>query len=268
MIHPTALIHPQAQLDATVSVGAYAVVDEHVIVGPNCEIGPHVYLTGRTTIGWNNRFHAGCVIGDAPQDVKYKHEPTRLVIGDNNIFREHVTVHRSNKTDEDTVIGSNCFLMAHCHVGHNARIGDHVILANGALIAGHVDVGDRAFISGNCLVHQFVRVGIFALMQGGAAISKDLPPYTVARGDNGMSGLNVVGLRRAGFTTEQRLELRKFYHLLFRRRGTLKAALAEAAKQPTSPAAGVLIEFVKSAKRGLCTDTGNESSDDDQESED
>ncbi len=205
MIHPTAVVHPLARLDATVSVGPYTVIDEHVVVGPDCRIGPHVYLTGHTTIGARNCFHANCVIGDAPQDLKYTGEPTRLRIGDHNVFREHVTVHRSNKLAEDTVIGSHGFFMAHCHVGHNSRIGDHVILANGALLGGHVTVDDRAFISGNCLVHQFTRVGTLALMQGGAAISKDLPPFTVARGDNGICGLNVVGLRRTGYTADQRL---------------------------------------------------------------
>jgi UDP-N-acetylglucosamine acyltransferase len=183
VIHPTAVIHPKAQVDSSCHVGAYAVIDEHVVVGPNCWIGPHVHLTGLTTLGARNRFHAGCVIGDAPQDLKYKGEPTRLRIGDENVFREHVTVHRSNTPQEDTVLGSNNYLMAGSHVGHNSRLSNHVILANGALLGGHVQVDDRAFISGNCLVHQFVRVGTLALMQGGAAISKDLPPFTIARGD-------------------------------------------------------------------------------------
>jgi len=171
MIHPTALIHPQAKLDATVQVGPYAVIDGGVELGAHCVVGPHVYLTGLTTIGARNRFHAGCVIGDAPQDLKYQDEPTRLLIGDDNVFREHFTVHRSNQAAGATVIGSHSFLMASSHVGHNCRLGDHVILANGALLAGHVTVQDRAFISGNCLVHQFARVGTLAIMRGGAAIS-------------------------------------------------------------------------------------------------
>ena len=125
-------------------------------------------------------FHAGSVIGDAPQDLKYQDEPTRLRIGDRNVFREHVTVHRSNSLDTETVIGSDNFLMVNAHVGHNCMLGNHVIMANGVLLAGHVEVGDRAFISGNCLVHQFCRIGTLALMQGGAAISQDLPPFTVA----------------------------------------------------------------------------------------
>ena len=202
MIHPSATIHPKAKLDSTVRVGPYAVIDEGVEVGPHCIIGPHVYLTGMTTLGSHNRVHAGCVLGDAPQDLKYDGQPTRLRIGDHNVFREHVTVHRSNKIEEATVIGAHNFLMANSHVAHNCHLGDHVILANGVLLGGHATVQDRAFISGNCLVHQFVRVGSLALMQGGSAISKDLPPYTVARGDNGICGLNTIGLRRAGMSPE------------------------------------------------------------------
>jgi len=256
MIHPTAIVHPQAKLDATVNVGPYAVIDAGVELGANCVVGPHVYLTGVTKIGTHNTFHAGCVIGDAPQDLKYHGEPTRVRIGDHNVFREHVTVHRATTADGETVVGSHNFLMANAHVGHNSQLGDHVIIANGALLGGHVTVQDRAFISGNCLVHQFTRVGTLAIMQGGSAISKDLPPFTIARGDNGICGLNAVGLRRAGFSAEQRLELRKLYHALFRSRKNLRAVIAEAQKNFRSPAAKVLLEFVVAAKRGLCSDTG------------
>jgi UDP-N-acetylglucosamine acyltransferase len=256
MIHPTAIIHPQAKVDATAEIGPYAVIDPQVALGPNCVVGPHVHLTGHTTIGAGNRFHTGAVIGDAPQDLKYHGEPTGLRIGDNNVFRENVTIHRSAKLGEETIIGSNNFLMAGSHVGHNAVVGNQVIIANGALLGGHVTVADRVFISGNCLLHQFVRVGTLALMQGGSAISKDLPPYTIARGDNGICGLNVVGLRRAGFTHEQRLELKQLYHALFRAAKTLRAALAEAREQFKNPAALVLLDFVAATKRGICADTG------------
>ena len=256
MIHPTAIIHPQAKLDKTVSVGPYAVIDAGIELGGHCVVGPHVYLTGITRIGSHNQFHAGCVIGDAPQDLKYKAEPTRVRIGDHNVFREHVTVHRSNKLEEDTVIGSHNFLMANSHVGHNSQLGDHIIIANGALLGGHVTVQDRAFISGNCLVHQFTRVGTLAIMQGGSAISKDLPPFTIARGDNGICGLNSIGLRRAGLTAEQRLELRKLYHALFRSGERLQTALATAERNFSSAGAKILLDFAAEAKRGLCSDTG------------
>ena len=253
-VHPTAVVHPDAQVDSSVEIGPYSIVGEFVTLGPGCRIGPYVYLTGHTTVGANNRFHAGCVVGEAPQDLKYGDEATGLVIRDNNVFREHVTVHRSNKMSEPTTVGSGNFFMAHSHVGHNARIGDHVVLANGALLGGHVEIGDRAFISGNCLVHQFVRVGTLALMQGGSAVSKDLPPYTVARGNNAICGLNVVGLRRAGITDEQRLELKRLYHVLFRSRTSLKAAVEVAASQFTSVLARTLIDFVATSRRGVCAD--------------
>jgi UDP-N-acetylglucosamine acyltransferase len=249
-------VHSQATLDPTVEVGPYAVIDQGVVLGAYCVVGPHVYVTGMTTAGPGNRFFAGCVIGEAPQDLKYQGAATRLVIGAHNVFREHVTVHRSTRSAEATLIGSHNFLMANAHVAHNCRLGDHVIMANGALLGGHVSVDDRAFISGNCLVHQFVRVGTLALMQGGSAISKDLPPYTVARGGNGICGLNTVGLRRAGFTAAERLELKQLYHTLFRAGTSLRRAIAAAGEKFSSPAARVLLDFVAAAKRGVCVDTG------------
>jgi len=266
MIHPTAVIHPKARLDSTVVVGPYAVIDEHVTVGPQCTLGPHVYLTGHTTIGAHNHFHAGCVVGNAPQDLKYKGAPSRLRIGDDNIIREHVTVHRANTPEEDTVIGSHNLLMHHCHIAHNVALGDHIILSGGAMLAGHVHVGDRAVISGNCLVHQFVRIGALSMMQGGTAISKDLPPFCIAHGVNSLGGLNVIGLRRAGFTGEQRLELRKLHRLLFRDSGLLRERIAKARKEFSSEPARVLIEFVATSKRGVCSRAG--SGDDEEESDD
>lgn len=257
MLHPTAIIAPTAQLAPDVQVGPYAVIEGNVILGPGCVVGPFVHLLGHTTLGARNRIHAGAVIGDAPQDLKYQGEPTRLVIGDDNVFREHVTVHRSNRLGEDTVIGSHNFLMANAHVGHNARLGSHVILANGALLAGHVEVGDRAFISGNCLVHQFTRIGTLALMQGGAGIGQDLPPFCIATGDNGLCGLNVIGLRRNGFTAEQRLELKRLYHLLFLKRRPWHAALAEAQASARGAAAKLLLDFIAASKRGVCRHAGD-----------
>ena len=257
MIHSTAVVHPRAEVHSSSRIGPYAVIDEAVVLGPGCELGPHVHLTGHTIIGAGNRFHAGSVIGDAPQDLKYKDAPTRLRIGDHNHFREHVTVHRSNKPEEETRIGSHNFFMASSHVGHNSSVASHVIVANGALLGGHVSVADRAFISGNCLLHQYVRVGTLALMQGGAAISKDLPPYCIARGDNGLCGLNIVGLRRAGLTAGQRLELRRLYHLLFRSGRLLRHAVDEARHEFASETARAVLDFVAASRRGLCADTGS-----------
>jgi UDP-N-acetylglucosamine acyltransferase len=258
MIHPTAIIDRKAEVDSSCDVGAYAIIDANVRIGRGCQIGPHVHITGHTEIAGNNRFYTGCVIGEAPQDLKYKNEPTRLRIGEGNVFREHVTVHRSAKLEEETVVGSNNFLMAHCHVGHNSQLGDHIIIANGALIAGHVTVHDRVFISGNCLVHQFVTIGTLALMQGGSAISKDLPPYTIARGDNHIAGLNVVGLRRAGLTSADRLELKRAYHAVFRTDLPIRKAAQKAADQFANPHARALIDFVLASKRGVCADTSRD----------
>ncbi len=251
MIHSTAVIHPKAHLDPSVEVGPFAVIDQDVTLGPNCRVGPHAYLTGHTTFGANNKIFASAVIGEAPQDLKYKDSPTRLRIGNNNTFREMCTVHRSNKHEEDTVIGSDNFIMINAHIAHNCQIGNNVILANGALLAGHVHIADRAFISGNCLVHQFVRVGTLALMQGGSAVSKDLPPFTIARGDNGICGLNTIGLRRAGFSAEDRMELKKLYHEVFRSGENItKVALACKSMFKSQPAQ-LLVDFVLSSKRGV-----------------
>jgi len=257
MIHPTAIVHPKAKLDPTVRVGPYAVIDEGVELGAHCVVGPHVYLTGLTMIGAHNHFHAGCVIGDAPQDLKYGGAPTRLRIGDHNVFREHFTAHRSTTADGETIIGSHNFFMANAHVAHNCVIGDHVILANGVLLGGYAVVQDRAFISGNCGVHQFTRVGTLALMQGCSGISQDLPPFTIAAGINTICGLNVVGLRRAGFTAEQRMELKRLYHLLFRSGKNLREAVTEAREKFTSAPARNLLDFVVEAKRGVCADLGH-----------
>ena len=254
MIHPTAIIHPKASVDSTVRVGPYSVIDEGVRLGPDCVVGPHVYITGITTIGSHNHFHAGCVIGDAPQDLKYDGAPTRLRIGDHNVMREHVTVHRSTHADSETVIGSNNYLMQHSHVAHNCVIEDHVIMAGGALLAGHVLVQKSAFISGNCLVHQYTRVGTLTLMQGGSAISKDLPPFTMAHGVNLICGLNIVGLRRAGFSADQRLELKRLYHAIFREGHPLRQIIATLREKASSSAALTLLDFLAAAKRGICSD--------------
>lgn len=255
MIHPTAIVDPKAEVDSTCRVKPYAVIDANVKVGANCEVGPHVHLTGHTEIGANNRFYTGCVIGEAPQDLKYKNDPTRVRIGANNVFREHVTIHRSAKMEEDTVVGSNNFLMANSHVGHNCQLGNHIIIANGALLGGHVTVHDRVFISGNCLLHQFVTVGTLALMQGGAAISKDLAPFTVAMYVNEVAGLNIIGLRRAGLTAADRLEVKRAFKSIFRSDVPIRKAAEQAAGQFSNRHALTLIDFVRASKRGVCAAT-------------
>lgn len=250
-IHRTAVVDPRARIHPTVEVGAYAVIDGDVELGEGCRVGVHVHLTGRLVAGARNVFDTGAVIGGAPQDLKFRGGLTGIRIGADNVFREHVTVHRSNRPEEDTVIGSGNLLMAHCHVGHNSRLGDRVIIANGALLGGHVEVEDRAFISGNCLIHQFARVGTLSLMQGGSAISKDLAPYCVARGDNGVCGLNIVGLRRAGLDAEVRRELRGIYRELFRSGRAYREALSSVESLVRSEWGRRFLEFARTTRRGL-----------------
>ena len=268
MIHPTASIHPKALIDSNAKIGAgvrigpFAVVDADVELGDHCLVGPHVYLTGVTKIGAHNKFHCGAVIGDAPQDLKYKDAPTRTRIGDNNVFREGVTVHRATKVGDETVIGSNNFLMANSHVAHNCVVGHHVILANGTLLAGHVEVQDRVFISGNCAVHQFCRVGTLALMQGGTAISHDLPPFTVAHQTNIVCGLNVIGMRRAGYSAAERAEVKLLYKFIFRAGLNIRPGVEEAREKFTSAPAKLFLDFIASTKRGICYETGRRIHDD------
>lgn len=255
-IHPTAIIDPHARLHPTVEVGPYAVIEGGVELGEGCQVGPYVHLTGQTRVGARNWFGTGSVIGGPPQDLRYAGAPTRLRIGDDNQFREHVTVNCANRLEEDTVVGSGNLFMAHAHVGHNSVIGDRTIIANGAQLGGHVVLEDRAFISANCLVHQFVRVGTLAMMQGGSAISKDLPPYCISRGANGLCGLNVVGLRRAGMDAAVRLELRRLYHALFRSGRGLREAIDAAEPLASTDAGRSLIRFLRGTRRGVLAERG------------
>jgi len=192
------------------------------------------------------------VIGDAPQDLKYEGEATRLRVGDHNVIREHVTLHRSNTQKEDTEIGSDNFFMAHSHVGHNAVIGNDNTFANGVLIGGHAVIADRVFLSGHCAVHQFVRVGTLAMMQGNAAVSQDVPPYTMAFGVNKLCGLNIVGLRRAGFTAEQRRELNVHYKRIFVDGNNVGATVSEALASEPGDKAREMLEFIAASTRGVC----------------
>lgn len=266
MIHPSAVIHPQAKLGPGVRVGPCAVIDADVELGADCDVGPQVYITGVTKIGSGNRFHAGAVIGDAPQDLKYNNAPTRVFIGDHNIFRENVTVHRATTVEGETRVGSNCLFMAGSHIGHNSQVGNHVIMANGSLLGGHAIVYDKVFISGNCAVHQFSRVGTLAMMQGGGFAGQDVPPYTVLlNGKNTICGLNSIGLRRAGIAAPQRLELKRLYHFLFRSGKNLREAAAEARGQFTSVESLTMLDFIATSKRGMSADIKTHHQDADEE---
>ncbi len=251
--HSTAIIAPTAELGENVTVAPYAVIDGEVKIGDRCRIGPHAHLTGKTELGTDNILHSGCVIGDSPQDASYYGAPSKTIIGPRNTFREHVTVHRSNTEQEATTIGADNLFMTGSHIGHNATIGNRNILANGALIGGHAVLEDNIFIGGNAGVHQFVRIGRLAFLQGNAGLSQDLPPFLIACQINKLGGLNTIGLRKAEIPTQVRLELKKLYRALFRRDLPLFAAVANAEEEFTEPLCRELLTFIRSSRRGICS---------------
>ncbi len=252
-IHPTAVIDPRAEIDGEVEIGPYVVIDGPVKIKRRTRVMAHVYITGWTEVGEGNEIHPGAVLGDAPQDLAYRGEESYLRIGDRNIFREHVQLHRGTAPASSTVIGNDNFLMAGSHVAHNCKLGDHVVLANGALLGGYVEVGDRAFISGHCVVHQFVRVGELSLMRGLSGASKDVPPYSIVDWQHRVRGVNSVGLKRAGFDERRIREIKEAFRLLFRKGRNLSLAVKEIeSRENNSADVLALLEFIKSSKRGVC----------------
>lgn len=252
-IHPTAVIDPKAEIDGEVEIGPYAVVEGGVRIGRGTRVMAHVYLTGWTEIGTDNEIHPGAALGDAPQDKAYKGAETYLKIGHRNIIREHVQAHRGSVAGSSTVIGDDNFLMANSHVGHNCRLGNQIVLANGALLAGHVEVGNHVFISGNCVVHQFVRIGAYALMRGLSGTSRDVPPYAIIDWQHTVRGVNVVGLKRAGFDERRIRDLKEVFRTLFRKGCNLSLAVKEIEERGrASDDVSALLEFIKSSKRGVC----------------
>jgi UDP-N-acetylglucosamine acyltransferase len=252
-IHPTAVIDSQAELDSSVEIGPYVVINGPVKIKRGSRVMAHAYLTGWTEIGADNEIHPGAVLGDAPQDRAYQGQESYLKIGDRNIFREYAQVHRGTAPGSATVIGNDNFLMATSHVGHNCRIGDRVILANGALLGGYVEVGDHVFISGNCVVHQFVRIGDYALMRGLSGTSRDVPPYAIVDWQHTVRGVNAVGLKRAGFDQKRIREIRNAFRILFRKGRNLSLAVNELKDSGrTNSDVSVLLEFINSSKRGVC----------------
>ena len=255
-IHPQAFVDPKAELGTDVSVGAFAFIGAHTTIGDGCRIDPHAVIHPYTRLGRGCAVHAAAVLGDRPQDLAFDGDTVSYVeIGEECVFREGVTVHRGTKPDTVTRIGNRCFLMANSHVAHNCQLGDDVIFANGVLLGGYVEIGDRAFLSGNVVVHQFCRVGALAMLSGLSAASKDVPPYCILENSetNRLAGLNVVGMRRAGLTPDQRADVKRVFQLLFRREVNLRDAIEESATQfPNGPAA-VMWQFAQASKRGVCT---------------
>lgn len=251
-IHPTAVVSSRAELDAEVDVGPYVVIDGPVRIGRGTRILAHAVLTGWTRIGRDNEIHMGAVVGHVPQDVAYTGARSYLRIGDRNVIREHSQIHRGTEAESETVVGDDNFLMQHAHVAHNCRLGNHTVIGGGALLAGHVSVEDRAFVSGNCVVHQTVRIGTLALLRGLSRTSRDVPPFCIMDGTHTVRGINVVGLRRAGFGPERIAALRRAFSALFRRRGDLSRKVETLLDSGPSADVLRLIEFIRGSERGVC----------------
>lgn len=253
-IHPQAIVDPSAILAEDVIVGPWSYIGPNVEIGPGTEIMSHVVVKGPTVIGKNNRIFQFSSIGEECQDKKYAGEPTRLEIGDNNIIRENCTIHRGTVQDKSlTKIGSNNLVMAYVHVAHDCVLGDNIILANNATLAGHVHVGDWAILGGGTMVHQFCKVGCHSMSAGGSIVLKDIPAFVMASGQSASAfGLNSEGLKRRGFSKEAMLELKRAYKVIFRQGLTLKQAI-EALEEVASkvPEVNVLLESLKHSDRGI-----------------
>jgi UDP-N-acetylglucosamine acyltransferase len=258
MIHPTAIIDPGAVLGEGVEVGAYAMIGPRVTLGERCSVGAHAIIESHARVGKDTRVYSFASIGAPPQDLKYRGEETWVEIGDGCNIREYTTVNRGTVAGGGvTRVGNGVLLMAYCHVAHDCHVGDHVIVANAATLAGHVEIGAKAIIGGLVGVHQFVRIGSFAMVGALSGLPLDIPPYVTAvvgRGQKGrgLYGLNLIGLRRNGFSEETIAELKKAYRILFRSGLSMREALARAAEE-TAPLPEIqhLLDFVQSSKRGV-----------------
>lgn len=252
-IHSTAVIDRRAEVDSETEVGPYVVIEGPVRIKRGTRVMAHAYLTGWTEIGENNEIHPGVVLGDSPQDMAYRGEESYLKIGDHNVFREYVQVHRGTSPGSSTIIRDHNYFMAGAHVGHNCRLENHIVLANGALLGGHVEVGDRAFISGHCVVHQFVRIGELSLMRGLSGTSRDVPPYSIVDWQHTVRGVNVLGLKRAGFDEQRIRQLKDAFRVLFRKGRNLSLAMKEIENGGMANAeVSAVLEFIRASKRGVC----------------
>lgn len=255
MIHATAVVDPRAEIGEGVRIGPFSVIGPDVRIGEGTVVGPHVTVVAHTTIGAGCEIHAGAVLGDTPQDTAFRDGTvSHVVIGDRCRIREGVTIHRGTAPGSATVLGDGCFLMATSHVAHNARVGAGVVLANGALLAGHVVIGDRVFISALSVVHQFTRVGRFVMFGGCSGVSKDVPPFCMVRpmAANQVAGLNVVGIRRAGFPAGVGQQIKDAYRVLYRSDLTFSEAAAALREREDDEIAQEFADFVSTSSRGIC----------------
>lgn len=253
MIHPTAVIHPKAQLGANCHIGPYCVIGEHVVLGEECRLHSHVVIDGHTTLGKRNEIFPFASIGLKTQDLKWKGGTTRTKIGDNNTFREYVTIHSATSDGETTEVGSNNHILAYCHLAHNVVLGNHVIMSNVATLAGHVTVEDHVVIGGLAAVHQFCRVGKMSIIGGCSKVVQDVPPFMLADGNPAETRtINKIGLERNGVSEDAQSALRQAFKILIREGLTISNALARIeAELPNLPEILHLTQFVRTSSRGI-----------------
>lgn len=251
-IHPTALISPEAQLGGDVTVSPYAIIEQNTQIGDGCEIGAYVVIRAGTIISANTKIHTGAVLGEPPQDMKYKGERSYLLIGENNSIREFVTIHRASGEEETTRIGNHNLLMAYSHIGHNVVIGDHILLANYAGVSGHCVIGDYVNIGGLAGLHQYVTIGTTAMVGGASKVVRDVPPYIIADGNPAQPrGLNVRGLQRQDLADQQITILKRAYRLLFRSELNVSDALQRILQDvEQTPQVQQLVEFMRRIEEG------------------
>jgi len=252
-IHPTAIVHPKAQIGAGCFIGPYCVIGEHVVIGANCKLHSHVVIDGHTRLGEGNEIFPFASIGLKTQDLKWKGGVTRTEIGDNNTFREYVSIHSATDDGQATVVGSRNNLLAYCHVAHDCRMGNDIIMSNVATLAGHVTVGDRAVIGGLAAVHQFCRVGMVAMIGGCSKVVQDIPPFMIADGSPAETRtVNKIGLERHGISEEAQAAIKSAYKILFRGGLSMTNAAARIeAELPQLPEIQHLVEFVRTSERGV-----------------
>jgi UDP-N-acetylglucosamine acyltransferase len=253
-IHPTAIVDPKAKIGSEVEIGPYAVIGGDVTIGERSTIQSHAVIEGEVTIGAGNLIGYGAIIGAPPQDLSFSLErKTKVEIGDGNVIREYCTIHRGAAEGSATTIGDKNFLMVGAHLGHNCAIGSNVIIANNCLLGGYVRVDDGAFLGGACVFHQHTHVGRLSITQGNSAFGKDIPPFVIAAERNYVFGLNVIGLRRAGFAAKDRDEIKAAFKLVYTSGLNISEALKKAAKLKVGKDAHEFFDFVANAKkRGIC----------------
>ena len=264
-IHASALVDPSTQLGEGARVGPFAMIEKNCVIGAGCEIRAHAVICAGTILGEQNQIGFGAIIGAEPQDFAFKGLPSRVEIGARNRIREYVTIHRATKENGATRIGDDNFLMGGVHLGHDVTVGNGVILANNTLLSGHVQIGDRAFLGGATVLHQFVRIGSLAITRGGTRLGKDVPPYFMAVATNQVSGINRVGLRRAGLSHEVRKAIQAAYEMIYRSELNVSQALEELRQKFSGPEIAALTDFISTSKRGICRDRGASAADDDNE---